>query len=389
MTNKKTKEQKQILEAEVVAKYFGFTKENPESVTKEDIKTVAAICREKNYLDDNLFSIDEIFAQIRRHKDNKDGIEPDLLYFEGSVTGPHKKHRKRSNEKMINLHMINVSGSIAEATLIKTAIAILSDHGIKKIVVKINDVGDKESQTAFIREATSYYRKNINELNSHCRQLFKEGLHILMNRGKNQCTSIHESSPKPMDYLDEESRKKFGEVLEYLETLEIPYEIDQMLVGDPNYSTHTVFEIINQENNSVVAAGSRYDSLARKTGLRKDIPSVGIVVHLPNPKKVSDRIIKKFDKARLFFLQIGYEAKLKCLSIIDELRKENLPVLHKIYRDRLSVQIAAAKKANTDYLIIIGQKEALADELILRDKESRSQQIISHKNMISHLKSLE
>ncbi len=388
MTNKKTKQQKNISEAEVIAKYFGFTKENPESVTKEDIKTVATICREKDYLDENLFSVDEIFAQLRKHKDIKDGIEPDLLYFEGSVTGPHKKHRKRVGSEMINLHMINVLGSIAEATLIKTAKSILSDHGIKKILVKINDVGDKESQTAFIREATSYYRKNINELNSHCRQLFKESLYALMNRGKNQCTQIHEAAPKPMDYLDEETRKKFGEVLEYLETLDIPYEIDPMLVGDPNYSTHTVFEIINQEDGSIVAAGSRYDSLARKCGLRKDIPSVGITIHLPDPKIVSDRIIKKFEKAKFFFLQIGYESKLKCLSIIEELRQESIPVLHKIYRDKLSVQIAGAKKANTDYLIIMGQKEALADEVIIRDKESRSQQIISHKNLINHLKSL-
>ncbi len=387
--NKTQKRAKKILEAEVVARYFGFVREAPGAVTKEDVRSVDGNCREKNYLDDNLFSAEEILAQVRKYRDDeKETIEPKLLYFTGSVTGPHRKHRKSGNNEIINLHMINVSESIAEATLIKTAQAILADAGIKKILVKINDVGDKDSQGAFIREATSYYRKNSDELNTHCRQLFKESLYSLMSRGKNQCLELHKSAPKPMDYLDEDARKKFGETLEFLETLDIFYEIDPMLIGDPNYSTHTVFEIINQEDGSVVAAGSRYDSLARKYGLKKDIPSVGMVIYLPKPKMSSEKILKKVDKARFFFLQISYEAKLKCLSIIDELRHAHLPVLHKIYRDKLSVQIAAAKKTNVDYLIIMGQKEALDDELILRDKENRSQQIVRRADLIGRLKKL-
>lgn len=390
MTKKTEKKSQNILEAELIAKYYGFAKENPEEVTKEDEKIAASVCRQKGYLDEMLAPIEEVYALLRRYRDDKskDMVEPSMSYHEGVAAGKHTKHRNKAGEEIINLHMINVGGSIAEATLIQTAKTILAENGVKNILVKLNDIGDKDAQTAFYREVTNYYRKNINELNNNCRQLFKESVHALITKGKNQCVSIHEQAPKPMEFLGEEARKRFGEVLEFLETLEIPYEIDQSILGEQNYSSHTVFEIIDKDSEKVVAAGTRYDTLARKCGLRKDIPSATVVINLKDPKTTSEKSIKKFDKTKFYFLQIGYAAKLKALGIIDELRRENIPVLHKTYRDRLSTQISSAKKADSDYLIIMGQKEALSDELIIRDKDSKSQVIVKRPDLIAYLKKM-
>ncbi|HMP67553.1 MAG TPA: ATP phosphoribosyltransferase regulatory subunit [Candidatus Paceibacterota bacterium] len=390
MTKKTTEKSSNILEAELIAKYFGFTKKSPETVNKEDEKVTAGICREKNYLGENLFPISEIFAGLRRYREDKEKemVEPELIYYEGSAHGKHPKHRKRNGEELLNMHIINVDSSIAEATLIHATKVILQEHNVKNIIVKLNDIGDKDSLNSYYKEVTSYYRKNINDLNNHCRQLFKESVHALVTRGKNQCTQIHDAAPKPMDFLDEDARKRFSEVLEFLETLGIPYEVDHGILGDPNYSTHTVFEIIDTETSKTVAMGSRYDSLARKCGLKRDIPSVGVMINLPNPKNISSKMMKKFDKTKFFFLQIGYLAKLKSLAIIEEFRKENIPVLHKIFRDRLSAQISSAKKAGSDFFIIMGQKEALDDELIVRDKDSRSQKIVARSELRNYLKSI-
>ncbi|HMO78687.1 MAG TPA: ATP phosphoribosyltransferase regulatory subunit [Candidatus Paceibacterota bacterium] len=389
---KKTNKQEgnNILKSELIAKYFGFIKTQPEEVTKEDEKVTSAISRQKNYISENLPSISEMYALLRRYKDDKEKemVEPDVIYYEGSASGKHPKHRKKSGEELINLQIINVNGSIAEAVIIQTIKTILAEHGIKNIIVKLNDIGDRDCLNAYYREATNYYRKNINELNNHCRQLFKEGVHELVTRGKNQCTTIHENAPKPMDFLDEESRKRFSEVLEFLETLDIQYEVDHSILGDPNYSTHTVFEVMDKETERIFSSGGRYDSLARKSGLRKDIPSVGALLNLPNPQVVSSKIIKKFDKANFFFLQIGYMAKLKSLLVIEEFRNKNIPVIHKLYRDRLSSQISSAKKSSSEHFIIMGQKEALADELIVRDRESKSQKIVKFKDLFEYIKSL-
>lgn len=381
---------KSILEAQVTAQIFGFTYRKPDAVTKEDIQIVEDHKKDKKYVDDNLFPMEEIFASLRQYKEDKskEMVNPRLMYTEGSAAGKHKKLRKKPGEEIINLHAINVPGSIAEASVIKAAESILSNHGIKKIKVLINNIGNIESQAAYTKEATSYYRKNIADLNSTCRQLFKESLHALITKGSGMCKEIHDEAPKPMEFLDDESRKRFSEVVEFLETMGIEYEIDQSILGDTNYSTNTVFKIIDEGTNKTVGAGSRYDSLARKCGLRKDIPSVGITINVPKPKKSKTRSLAKIEKAKFFFMQIGFEAKLHSLSLIDQLQKENVYVLHKLYRDKLSTQISSARKSSADYYIIMGQKEAMENDLIVRDKESHSQYIIDNRNIVDYLKKL-
>lgn len=382
--------EKNFFESALIAKYFGFEISELPEVTKEDKNITKESQLAVDYLDENLFPMEEAISLLRNYKEEigKETIEPRLIYAQDSAKGSHKKHRRKPNEDFVNMHIINVSKSIAEATLIKTAQIMLEENGIKNIIVRINNIGGKDAQNAFLRESTNYYRKNISNMNVHCRQFFKDGVHTLIKKGRKQCPIIHDESPKPMDFLGDETRKHFGEVIEFLETLKINYEIDNFLLGDPNYSTHTVFEIVDLDTKKIVAAGSRYNLLYKKIGTRKEIPSVGIIVNLPKQKNTATRNLNKIDNSKIFFLQIGYEAKLNSLAVIDELRKNKISVKHKLYRDRLSNQISAAKKADSDYLVIIGQKEALENTIILRDKESRSQSVIDIDKLPKTLKKL-
>lgn len=385
---KNVRSDKEILEAEVVSRNFGFIKNSFEVVSKDDIKITDSNSKDKKFLHKNLPKPAEILSQIRFYKDNKNMAEPGLYYYEGNAPGDHIKHKKNSSSELINLYSINFSGSIADSLLIKTIQAILSDHGIKNITVKLNDIGNKESQNAFYKESTAYYRKNIDSLNANCRQLFKSSVYDLITNGKNQCQDVHDGAPKPMDFLDEDSRKHFGEILESLEIMNINYEIDQSVLGDPDFSSHIVFEVIDNNTGKTIAAGSRYNYMARKCGLRKDIPTSIATINLPNPKKVTERSLNKIKKSKFFFMQIGYVAKMKSLIYIDMFRKENIPVLHKIYRDRLSTQLASAKKTDCEYYIIVGQKEALDNDIIVRDRESHSQYLVSDKKIVEYLKNL-
>lgn len=386
MTNKT----KKFFESAVIARYFGFEIADAYAVSKDDIKTTKDAQKEVGYLDDNLFPMEEAISILRNYKEEigKETIEPKLLYFEGSAPGSHKKRRKKPGEDFVNMHIVNVEKSIADATLIKVAQVMLQENGIKDICVRVNNIGGKDSQTAFLREATNYYRKNINEMSVNCRQYFKDGVHTLIKKGKNQCSIVHENAPRTMDFLGDETRKHFSEVIEFLETMSIPYEIDPFLTGDQNYSSHTVFEIIDLKTEKVVAAGSRYNLLYKKIGTRKEIPSVGMVVNLPKQKLITERSLQKIENSSVFFLQLGYEAKLNSLRIIDDLRKENIPIKHKLYRDRLTNQISASKKAKSEYLVITGQKEAMEGTALFRDKESKSQIVVDINDLPKTLKAL-
>lgn len=298
-----------------------------------------------------------------------------------------------------SLEIIGSSKSIAEATLFKTAFMILREAGFDNFSVSINSLGDRDSINRFVREFTNYYRKHIDEIPGHCRNLLKKDVFKVLECSQEKCMLVKEQAPKPIATLSEESRTHFGEVLEFLESMEVPYTINNCLVGGKDYYTRTIFEIqtSDTENKSqsktilgkTVARGGRFDDLARRLGSKKDIPAVGISISMGGlgviePKKSAENKTQK--KTSVYLIHLGMSAKQKSLSALEILRQANIPVYQSLSRDRISVQVAAAEKMNVPYTIIIGQKEALEGTAIVRNMLNRSQETVLLGELPSRLK---
>jgi histidyl-tRNA synthetase len=378
-----------ISENLIPAIYFGFKVMTPVEVVAEDIRLAKTLYKEKNFLHDNLFPVEELVANLRYFKErNEDSMSPMLTIHEGIPSGSHNKHRNKPGEELVSLHIIGVETSIAEALAIKTTEAILHENGYKNVYFKINDLGGKTAQNKFSKEGVAYFRKYIVNLTPDDRQLFKESLYHLITKSKNIEDELFQNAPKPMDFLGDDTRKNLSELLEFLEALETPHEINGFLLGDPNYSSDTVFEVIEETTGKVLGYGTRYDLLARKIGIRKDVPALSVVIRVKKTKLASPRMINKVKEPKLFLIQVGYTAKIKALKIIDDLRKAGIPVKHAIYRDKLSSQIIYAKKYPHDYDLIIGHKESIENCVIVRDSQGRAQKTVKITELVEHLKSL-
>ena len=393
MSKKEQKKEKKveakISENIIPAIYFGFKTTEPVEVTTEDIRLAKTIYKEKGFLHDQLFPLEELIANLRYFKErDEDSMSPLLAINEGVSSGSHNKHRNKAGEEIINLHIIGVETSIAEALAIKTTEAILHENGYKNVYFKINDLGGKAAQNKFSKEGVAYFRKYIFNLTPDDRQLFKESLYSLITKSKNIEDELFQNAPKPMDFLGDETRKNLSELLEFLEALETPHEINGFLLGDPNYSSDTVFEVCDENTGKVLAYGTRYDLLARKIGIRKDVPALSVLIRVKKTKMASARVINKVKEPSLFLIQVGYTAKIKALRIIDDLRKAGIAVKHSIYRDKLSSQIIFAKKYPHDYDLIIGHKESIENCVIVRDSQGRAQKTVKIGDLVEHLKSL-
>ena len=184
--------------------------------------------------------------------------------------------------------------------------------------------------------------------------------------------------------------------MEYLEEMNIAYNINKNLVRGLSYYTRTVFEIIEQKGSEdgtplTLAGGGRYDYLARQIGNKRDVPSVGIsigvdrIIASPWYKKLSPRILKK---PKIYFIQLGSEAKLKSLNIIEILRKAHIPIAQSLSKDSIGSQLSVAEKLAIPYVIIFGVKEAIDNSVIVRDMSSRSQETVKLSKLLEYLKEL-
>lgn len=385
-----------------IALYYGFTLCEPPVITKDDVRKARGITepelRGKESTDETLkrFSLEEKVALVRTYhaKNLESGPQPVMFYFgkpivnENGEEKPRGEAKKGTKERAISLEVMGAPKSIAEALLIKTALEILKEEGFGNLSVYVNSVGDRDTVARFSRELTAYYRKNINDLPAHCRQLLKKDVFGLLACKNEKCRIIKDSAPKSMNFLSEDSREHFKEVLEYLEFLEIPYEIDHFLVGNRAFSCQTIFEIhdpASQDKCEPLAVGVRYANIAKKLGFKRDLPGIGI--HLTFKAKNEQKNIK-FLKPKIYFIQLGFDAKLKSLKIIEILRKEKIPMYQAISRDRLISQLGMAESMKIPYTIIMGQKEALENTVIVRDMRNCSQDTVKIEDLPKYLKKL-
>ena len=107
------------------------------------------------------------------------------------------------------------------------------------------------------------------------------------------------------------------------------------------------------------------------------------VVQLMIEKKIA---LKKTRAPKILFIQIGMAAKYKSMEITEMLRKARLPIVQSISKDSLKGQLKIADKLNIPYVLILGQKEAIENSIIMRDMYSRAQETIPIEKVVEVIK---
>jgi histidyl-tRNA synthetase len=294
-----------------------------------------------------------------------------------------------------DMDVIGSEKSIIDALVIKTTWTILSEAGATNLSVDINSIGDKECRNSYIRELVSYYKKHINDLPPIDKERLKTNPLRILDSKEEKTIELNQGAPDTLSHLCPSCKKHFKEVLEYLEQMEIPYNINKCLVRGLSYYTRTVVEIIEENKETgkkiTIAGGGRYDYLSKQLGNKKDAPAMGIAIGVDRViesswfAKLTPRIIKK---PKIYFIQLGFDAKLKSLNVIEILRKGKIPIAQSISKDNLGAQLAIAEKLGMEYAIIFGQKEALENSVIFRDMSNRSQETVKLPKLLEYIKNL-
>jgi len=322
--------------------------------------------------------------------------QPVMFYSYGPVFRHDNPQKGRYRQFwQFDMDVIGSDKSILDALVIKTAWTILTEAGATDLSIDINSIGDKECRNSYIKELVSFYKKNINVLPAIDRERLKTNPLRILDSKEERTIELNQSAPESISHLCPSCKKHFKEVLEYLEETGIPYSINKCLVRGLSYYSRTVIEIVQEDKETgkktAITGGGRYDYLGKQLGSKKDVPAVGIsigvdrIVEAPWFAKLSPRIIKK---TKIYFIQLGFDAKLKSLNVIEILRKGKIPIAQSISKDSLGAQLAIAEKLGMEYAIIFGQKEALEDSVIFRNMSNRSQETIKISKLLEYIKNI-
>jgi histidyl-tRNA synthetase len=331
-------------------------------------------------------------------------------------------HQGKPTDRYLNLEIFGVRSTRAEAMLIQTARSILEELGLhKNILIEVNSLGDKESLGSFTRECVSFYRTHESELNTCCQGSARKDIFSVLYCPDAQCSVLRRRAPKPITFLSEASRTHFRHLLEYLEAMDVPYAINEELLGVGNYYSETLFEIRtntlptmrgaegksrvprtrttksarttpddreeSSSNSHILVQGGRYDELARRLGSRRTVPAVGAsLLILPTRETLAP--LRRVPHPLIYFIRLGDEAHRQSFRVYDILRTSGVPFTQALDSPQLGNQLGSALARSIPYTLIMGQKEAMERSVIFRHTESRAQETIPLPLLGRHLKSL-
>lgn len=273
---------------------------------------------------------------------------------------------------------------IYDAQIILAAYRLIESLRIKNISIHINSVGCKTCRPVFRKQLIAYYKPKKKNICGDCQRRFEINPLRLLDCKKEQCQPIKESAPTILDSLCKPCKDHFKSVLEYLENLKLPYNLNHFLVRGLDYYTKTAFEFFTEDVKSekpfslALGGGGRYDHLIETLG-GKPTPGVGAGIGLERlieAMKMHGALPTQKQKEKIFLIHIGDLAKKKSLAIIEELRAANVAVIESLGKESLGAQLRSADKLGAPYSLIFGQKEAFEEAIIIRNMKTGAQETV-------------
>jgi len=334
---------------------------------------------------------------VRSIIENKLYIDlPQKLYYIGPMYRYERPQSGRYREHyQFGLEAFGSDDPIMDAEVISIPVNLFDMLGLENIKVHINSIGDIESRNKYREALLEYFKPHLKELCEDCQNRYqKNPLRIL--DCKVDCDSdILKNAPIITDYLNEESKKYFDKVLEYLDGLGIEYVIDNRLVRGLDYYTHTVFEIEASSKElgkaNIMCGGGRYNDLVETLG-GPHIPAVGFGMGLERVLMIleSEGInLVEDDSIDCFIAPLSENEKPFCLALAQDLRLNGFKVEIDYLNKNLKGNFKQAENKNAKAIIIVGEDELNDEVLTVKNLKTKKEEKIDVDYIFNYLEELE
>ncbi len=315
--------------------------------------------------------------------------------------GPFFRHEKPQAGRFrqfwqIDFETIGRNSPVIDAQIIQFFFSLLTRLGLKKLVVGLNSIGCAKCHSRYLKILKLFLRSRQTNLCPNCKRRLKTNPLRILDCKKEKCQEIVATAPQILDSLCKKCRANFKEVLELLDSLNIPYRLDPFLVRGLDYYNRTVFEIFldqekdGQKSQIALVGGGRYDNLISALG---GIPTPACggaagVERIINVLKEQEIVPPEEKKPNVFLAQLGETAKPRALNLFEEFRKANILIAEDFSRDSLKAQLGRADRLGIKYVLILGQKEVIENQIILRNMETKEQKTLKLDQIIKEIKKI-
>jgi len=322
------------------------------------------------------------------------GQLPVKLYYRGPFFRAERPQAGRYRQfYQFGIEAVGIDDPFLDAEVISIAYRGFISLGLTSFELQVTSLGDEVSRANHRVEFLKFLGKlNLDEETQA--RVKKNPLRIFDDK-RPQVQELIKEAPLLLDFLSEESSRKFTLLQESLNSLGIPFVVNPRMVRGLDYYTGTAFEFVHKGlgAQASIGGGGRYDGLMKTLG-GQDLSGIGfglgidrIILALESEGLLDDTEIAS-GCLDLFLIPIGESARLRSVKLLEEVRKSGF-VADMGYGDRsLKGAMKAADKLSAKYVLVLGDSELQSGQARLKNMTDGNEKSITLDSLVAALKNV-
>lgn len=315
---------------------------------------------------------------------------PLKLYYLGPVFRYERPQLGRYRQfNQFGVESIGHNAALNDVEVIALAYTILCSLGLDGVTIKINTLGDEESRNNYRIALKEHFGKYIDKMCDDCKNRYELNPLRILDCKVPEDRQYIEIAPKIGDYLSDASKARFDEVLEALDTMQIPYEIDQSLVRGLDYYSETVFEFHYKSaagnDYGAVGAGGHYGKLMSDLG-GPELPGVGFSFGIERIVSVlkDDGLLGDIkNDLDAYVMPLDKDSSLYAEGIATHLRNAGGYKVDMCFDNtKLGNMFKRANNKNAKFAIIVGESERNEGTVVIKDLMKQEQTTVKLEELI-------
>ncbi len=297
------------------------------------------------------------------------------LYYSGPMFRYEKPQKGRYRQfYQMGLEALGSEAPLVDAEVIDLLHRLFVLLGVADTKMLVNSLGCESCRPPFRKALVVYLDKQVDLLCGDCKRRMQTNPLRVLDCKVPGCREALEKAPVMLDYLCPDCLVHFQRVTDGLDGLEVPYEVDPKIVRGLDYYNRTAFEAVCERlgSQNAVAAGGRYDGLAREIG--GDVPGIGFAIGLERLGHIVDRPDNGLPELDYFVASATSGARVAAMSIADRLRGCGYRVRSDLEDRSLKAQLRSANKLGVERVIILGDDEMSRGVVKIKDFRNKTQE---------------
>ena len=306
---------------------------------------------------------------------------PIKVYYCGPVFRYERPQLGRYRQfNQFGVECVGTENPVADVDVICLAYTILQSLGLEGVTLKINTLGDEESRNNYKQALKDYFAKYIDKMCPDCKQRFELNPLRILDCKVPEDQEIVKDAPKMSDYLTAAAKDKFAYTLSLLESMAIPYDVDDTLVRGLDYYSDVVFEFHYKSSKGndygAIGAGGHYGKLIKEVG-GPDVPGVGFSFGIERIVSVlkDDGLLPKeiYNSLDFYVMPMGMKYQATGIAVANTIRVIGHSVDMCFDDVKLGSMFKRAEKKNTKFAVIIGENEVNNGKVIVKNLKTQEQ----------------